>query len=136
MVDEFGGKGDRADCQPDRQAQEGDHHVLHGEHFVRVFPVMVIGYRPERFRVHEPTVDDAALHERGDHAVDDVHERRVSADQVDDVERPRTIVDDVQQHFVVLDVRAGDFLHQIVLPSYCGWRLKIIIGGGGETNNY
>lgn len=115
-VDEFRDESDTARDQSDHEAQERDHHVLEGEHFVRVFPMMVIGYRPERFRVHKPTVDDAAFYERGDYAVHDVYERHVTADQVDDVERPRTFVHDVQQHFVVFHVRAGDFFHQIVFP--------------------
>lgn len=116
-TDEFRDENHRASGQSDGQAQERDDHVLHGEHFVRVLPVMVIGHRPERFGVHEPTVDDAALHEYGNDAVDDFHERHVPAHQIHDVKRSGTLVHDVQQHFVVLHVRAGYLLHQIVFPA-------------------
>lgn len=104
VVKEFSGKSNRARGQPDGQAQECDDHVLHAVYLVRVLPVMVVGYRTVRFGVHKPAVDDAAFHEYGDDAVDDVHERHVPADQVDNVKRPRALVDDVQQHLVVGDV--------------------------------
>jgi len=128
-VDEFRDKDRSAHGQSDHETHECDHHVLEGEHFVRVFPVMIVGYRPERLRVHKPTVDDAALHERGDYAVHDVYERHVSADQVHDVERPRTFVHDVQEDLVVFDVRAGDFFHQIVFPPDRG---RSLIAPRGE----
>lgn len=85
---------------------------------------MVVRDWPERLGVHEPAADDAGLHERGNDAVDDVHKGHVAAHQVDDVERPRAFVDDVQRHLVVGHVRHGDLLHQIVLPADCRGRLQ------------
>lgn len=110
-------KRHRAGGQPNGQAQERNDHVLHGENGVRIFRLMVVRDWTERLSVHEPAVDDAGLHERGDDAVDDVHERHVATHQVDDVERPRAFVDDVQRHLVVGHVRHGDLLYQIVLPA-------------------
>lgn len=122
-VDEFGDKDGSADGPPAKEEQERHYHVLHGEHAVRLLRMVEVGIRRELIRVHEPVVDDTALHERGDDAIDGGHERHVTADQVHEVERPRTRVHDVQHYFVVAHVGARDDRHQIVFPSHRDRRL-------------